>query len=106
MNEAPTILTSAQLAKLLQVSLRTIQRLRGEGVLRAYRVRNCGLRFLLSEVLEDLAKRERDLPLRKPYYNPNRTGWAFPDSAKRIAASTKDVDTEVALRERVKGEQE
>ena len=49
------ILTTSQLATLMQTSKRTIQRLVAEGQLRAYRLRaHGGYRFILDEVREDL----------------------------------------------------
>ena len=45
------ILTTRQLSQLLQISATTLQRLRAEGIVRAYRIRNCGLRFVLVDVL-------------------------------------------------------
>lgn len=57
-------LTTAQLAEYLQVGYRTILRLRAEGVIRSYRIRTM-VRFVLEEVLEDLARAEADLPIRR-----------------------------------------
>jgi excisionase family DNA binding protein len=59
-----TILTSAQLAEVLQVHYRTVLRLRAEGIIRSYRVRTM-VRFVLEEVLDDLARAEGELPLRR-----------------------------------------
>ena len=47
------------------MSARTIQRMRAEGYIRGYRVRRAGLRFVISEVLEDIARHESELPARR-----------------------------------------
>ena len=59
-----TILTTRQLAQVLQTSIRSIQRMVAEGTLRAYKIRSRGgWRFLLTEALEDLGRSVADLPV-------------------------------------------
>jgi predicted site-specific integrase-resolvase len=78
------ILTTRQLSQLLQISATTLRRLRAEGIVRAYRIRNCGLRFVLADVLAALGRAEDELPLRRKAQK-----LVYSDGPRRIALNKK-----------------